>query len=92
MPTMPTDDALVNMTAYLDSTRGEVRLAAELVELLAPYILETPIAGCPEEVENLGLDAFLAAVEDCGYVDKMPRAMRLQLSTWFTSAPASTHR
>ena len=39
---MPTDEALVNMTAYLDSTRGEVRLAAELVELLAPYILETP--------------------------------------------------
>ena len=90
------------LTAALSEPHMGIKLPRALIAPLANYLHATLKMEDPEEVEEMGASAFLAAVSDCEvFEDGVPESVGFTVKTWYENEvgprivkkapPTSTH-
>ena len=80
----------------LSTMRAGTRLPKRVVEAMVSYLMETLFMEDPAEVDCMGDDAFLAAVDSCGAFERpTPAPILRTCAAWYASRntpdPSRTH-
>ena len=85
-----TDFSETAVEDWLKLSRGDIKLPSRTILALSTYYEDVVLATCGEDVQGLGVDAFLESCVDSGAVKgPLPAPIKASYSTWFASEPTA---